>query len=213
MPPKRRRIGNRKGGISFQLSDGTPIDKETALNLIKADRATMEVEFPEPRRNEAWKALRKFVRLYDATKGGTDATSSQAEEVAMAAGDAGEACAQELEDIVTTHDGAGLFFLWGLIYAANTLGSIKSPVAKARLEKRTAHARKSIEAQSRDINKKILELAEQAWKRIPSCRKSAGKTASEIAESLNLYLRWPEPMGQSAIEKRVRKLMRRRTAE
>jgi len=177
----------------------------------------VEAEFIETdpqilaRRNEALKGLQKFTGLYDATKGGTDATPSETEELARVAGDTAEVCAQELQSMLITHDRIGAAFLWVLILAVSTMGSIKNPVAKAWREKSIAYARQSIEAKSKDIDKTILELAEPVWKRKPSSRKSAGKTAAEIAESVNDVLGYP--LGVSAIEKRLRRLMKPRTTE
>jgi hypothetical protein len=89
--------------------------------------------------------------------------------------------------------------------------SIENPIMKRMQKASIAYARQKRQLKSKEIDDVIIRHAKPVWKRQPTARTSAGKIASEITESVNRDL--PHRLKESAIEKRVRKLMKSRTIE
>jgi hypothetical protein len=96
--------------------------------------------------------------------------------------------------------------------------AVRSPILERMRHQATnsgaAHARKSRDANSRDIDRIILDCARPLWKNDAPARNSAGFTASKILKQVVSHLGGPNnsPIKTAnALEKRLRKLMPTRT--
>jgi hypothetical protein len=104
--------------------------------------------------------------------------------------------------------------------AAFFIGShaLRNPIVerirRETVNARAARARQFRQVKSQIIDAAILELAQAVWRKKPSTRVSAGKTADEIFEDVKLRLGPGSPLKtKGAVEKRVRELMKSRMAE
>jgi hypothetical protein len=96
--------------------------------------------------------------------------------------------------------------------------ALRSPIeyriGREKTNASTAHARKPRKVKSEAIQATIVELAEAVWKKKPATRESAGKTADEIFPEVKRRLGGEDaPLKTAnAVERRVRELMKLRTA-